>query len=217
MTAGASLKSKNLRWLCAVAAFDIAVLGLLVTPSLPDLASISGIALARAASAFFLPVIVLLVTSIADSNLKAVLIFWRFKNVLPGHRAFSLYAANDARIDLNALRANVGPFPTDLREQNSRWFKLYRMVDSEPSVIEAHKNYLLFRDLAFISAVLTISVPISFYALGVTAGFSWATAVFLAIQYAFTALAARNSGVRFVTNVLAIHSAKNLAQPASAG
>jgi hypothetical protein len=66
--------------------------------------------------------------------------------------------------------------------------------------------YLLYRDMAAISFLLLIAVLIGFYIEEFRLPVWAAAAVFVA-QYVIAALAARHSGVRSVTNVMAIHSA----------
>jgi hypothetical protein len=106
-----------------------------------------------------------------------------------------------------ALRKNVGDFPTIPAEQNRLWFKLFKTVETEPAVVEAHKMYLLYRDMAAISLLLLIAVPAALYLNGAAVFAVVAVAGIFALQYLMAAVAARHKGIRFVTNVLAIHSA----------
>ena len=149
---------------------------------------------------------------------KATLVYWRIKDTLPGHRAFSKHAPSDPRIDLESLRKNVGAFPFEPREQNTAWYKLYKKVASEASVEDGHKSYLLFRDLAAISLLLTVVAPVGVYLLEGGIRAALLLGALMLGQYLLAAIAARNSGTRFVTNVLAIHSAKRVtAAPAAKG
>ena len=143
-------------------------------------------------------------------DLKATLVYWKIKQALPGHEAFSKYGPADSRVDMASLRKNVGALPTDPREQNSLWYKLYRKVGSEVGVMDSHKAFLLFRDMAAISILLAIAVPITFLLVGVQVFVVWwALALFLG-QYFITAIAARNTGIRFVGTVLAEHSIRRV-------
>jgi len=49
-------------------------------------------------------------------------------------------AQTDTRIDVNALKKNVGAFPSDERDQNSMWYRLYKQVENEVSVLESHQE-----------------------------------------------------------------------------
>ncbi len=136
-------------------------------------------------------------------NTKARLVSWRWLNPLPGSRAFTEYASTDPRIDTSALTRHHSPLPTDPREQNALWYKLYREFQKEPAVVQVHREYLYTRDYASIAALLTIGfglaglyqIPdlkiVSLYIL------------FLVVQYLLVRRAALNHSIRFVTTVLA--------------
>lgn len=203
-----SLKSQNLAWLWGVVVVDAAVLLLIAFPETFNAAATKDYAWLRAVATVVAPVIVLLLTSLISSDVKAVLVYWRLADTLPGHRAFSIYAIKDSRIDLDALRKNVGAFPEKAKDQNTAWYKLYKKVDSDVTVVQAHRHYLLFRDLATLSLLLAPISMILLYAAGASLTTSGIALVFFIVQYAATAVAARNNGVRFVTNVLALHAVK---------
>jgi hypothetical protein len=169
---------------------------------------LSAAAKLRLSAAGVAPVIVLLLTSLIPAPAKDVLVFWRLRDTLPGHRAFSVHAKRDPRIDLDALRNNVGEFPDAPRDQNARWYQLYKEVESDAPVVLAHRHYLLFRDLAPLSLFLAIATPLVLLSLGAEQSAALFALLIFLLQYAATAVAARNSGVRFVTTVLALHAAK---------
>ena len=52
-------------------------------------------------------------------NDKARLVFWRWRDPLPGSRAFTKYAQQDVRVDLAALTSKFGALPTSPRDQNA--------------------------------------------------------------------------------------------------
>lgn len=201
-----SLKGRNLAWLVATLVLDILVLLLLVfQPSIQDVTPTTIVSM-RTSLTILLPIPALILSSLISADFKAILVFWRFKNPLPGSRAFSVHAPADHRIDLARLKKSVGTFPVSERDQNARWYSLYRQVDSDPSVVDSHKNYLLFRDIAAMSLLLIPILAVVMYLNGVGA-----SRVLIAIgwflgQYLVTAFAARITGIRFVQNVLAVHS-----------
>lgn len=208
------LKSQNITWLGAVLAIDVLVL-VAFALGWADVTAWNVEKLAtRAGLATLMPVAALLLAALIPADVKATLVYWRIKDTLPGHRAFSKHAPSDSRIDLESLRKNVGAFPSEPREQNTVWYRLYKKVASDAAVEGGHKGYLLFRDLAAISIVLTLAAPIGVY-LFLDGGIRTAllAGVLMLVQYLLAAIAARNSGVRFVTNVLAIHSAKRVTTP----
>ena len=203
-----TLKSNNLKWLWSVVALDSLILVFLASPELMSPAGIKSLAWLRVLAAGVSPVVVLLLTSLLSADAKAVLVFWRLKETLPGHRAFSVFAPNDPRINLDALKKNAGAFPEDAKEQNALWYKLYKKVDSDLTVAQAHRHFLLFRDLAALSLVAAPCVALLLYFLGFGLGISASATLILLIQYSATAVAARNNGIRFVTNVMALHAVK---------
>jgi len=205
-TSAKSLKSPNLAWLWGVVAVDAAALALLALPGLLTPAAMREFAWLRVLGAAVAPVVVLLLTSLLSSDAKAVLVFWRLSETLPGHHAFSVYAPKDVRIDLDTLRKNVGEFPVDPKDQNAMWYKLYKKVDSDVTVAQAHRHFLLFRDLATVSLLLAPLSALILFALGADAVMSCIAFALLVVQYVATSVAARNNGERFVTNVLSLHA-----------
>jgi hypothetical protein len=205
---GKSLKAQNIGWLWSIVALDaIALLALTFPAAIPEIVNNKYVWMRFLVSAAA-PVIVLLLISLIPPDAKAALVFWRFIDILPGHRAFTVHAPKDARIDLNALQTNVGAFPETPREQNSTWYRLYKKVDTDMTVAQAHRHYLLFRDLASLSVLLTLISGIALYALGTPLTAIQAVCEVLVLQYLTTAIAARHNGVRLVTNVLALHAVK---------
>lgn len=157
-----------------------------------------------------------LLNSLIPSKAKAVLVFWRARDVLPGHRAFTAFLDGDPRVDRAAIEKDLGTLPTNPKEQNAAWYKLLKKHEYDPRVEEAHQQFLLFRDLAAISVLPMpfILGAIATGALQTRAGL-WGIAALL-IQYLACAVAARNHGNSLVSNVLAVHSVSVKAKRASA-
>lgn len=209
MTAGAkSLKAQNLKRLVAVAIADAAIMAALAWPTAGMQDVLKGYGWLRAAAAPAALGLVLLLTALVPADFKAVLVFWRLSDVLPGHRAFTEHAARDPRIDQDGLRKNVGAFPTAPAEQNAKWYSLFKKVENEVMVAQAHGYYLLFRDLATLSLLITPVAAVALWAAGAAWRTIGAALTIMAVQYVAAALAARNHGVRFVSNVLALHTVK---------
>lgn len=208
-----SLKSSNLPWLVSLVVLDILVLGVFVFTDLIASVSLTRLTAARAAVTGVLPVAVLLLSAVVPQNIKAMLVYWKIKNPLPGSEAFTRHAPADPRIDMTALKRHVGAWGTEPAEQNSLWYRLYRKVGSETAVVEAHKSFLLFRDMAVVSLLLAVVIPTGFWLTNVEHNAVIFSLFLFAVQYVAAALAARHSGVRFVTNVLAEHSVKKVTAP----
>ncbi|WP_091785714.1 hypothetical protein [Paraburkholderia steynii] len=209
-TSGKSLKTRNMVWLIAVGIVDVIVL-LIIAFHRPidDFTADKSIAL-RISLSVFLPVPILFLSYLLSHKAKAILVFWRVNNPMPGSRAFSVHAPSDVRIDLTALKKNVGEFPESERDQNSMWYRLYKLVENDITVVETHQKYLMFRDIAAMSILLVPVAPSVLFLFGnKPSTAAWSAAVF-GLQYLITAVAARNSGVRFVQNVLCIHATKKV-------
>ncbi|MCX4163580.1 MULTISPECIES: hypothetical protein [Paraburkholderia] len=209
-SSGKSLKARNMVWLVAVGVFDVIVLLVIAFHHpIDDFVADKGMAL-RTGLSVFLPVPIIFLSYLLSHSQKAVLVFWRIHNPMPGSRAFSMHALTDARIDVDSLRKNVGAFPSDERDQNSMWYRLYKQVENDSSVLESHQKYLMFRDVAAMSLLLVPLVALGLFLFGnTTSAVGWSVVVFAA-QYLVAVLAARNSGIRFVQNVLCIHAAKRI-------
>ncbi|MEB2607662.1 hypothetical protein SB461_14265 [Burkholderia cenocepacia] len=209
-SSGKSLKARNMVWLVGVGIFDvITLLVIAFHHPIDDFTADKGMAL-RTGLSVFLPVPIIFLSCLLSHSQKAVLVFWRLRNPMPGSRAFSVHAQTDTRVDVDALKKNVGAFPSDERDQNSMWYRLYKQVENEVSVLESHQKYLMFRDIAAMSLLLVPLVALGLFLFGNTVtAIAWSAVVF-AVQYSIAAVAARNSGIRFVQNVLCIHSAKKV-------
>jgi hypothetical protein len=147
------------------------------------------------------------VNGLLSSDSKARLVFWRWSNPLPGSFAFSRYLHRDPRIDVKGLRKAVPRLPTAPREQNALWYRLYKSVEREPAVTDAHRHFLLTRDYTAIAFLLLVTAgPLGLWLIS-----SWATASayvgLLLGQYLLARQAASNYGIRLVSTVLALKAA----------
>lgn len=209
-TSSRTLKPLNMKWLVLLAALDVIVILLFVAPELIDGVALTKLAVMRALGTAVLPVVVLLLTGLLPANVKAMLVFWKVTNPLPGSEAFTKHGPADPRINMAALKKNVGALPTDPAEQNTKWYGLYKLVADDVAVVEAHKLFLMYRDMAAMSVPLIVLVPIGLRLAGASQLEGWIAAGIFLAQYLATALSARHSGVRFVCNVLAVHSTRKV-------
>ena len=154
------------------------------------------------------PLISFILLHFIDSDKKAVLVFWKIKNPLPGNRAFSEIGPKDPRVDMNVLKDKMNNIPTDPVEQNKIWYRLYKQVEGTVTVDSSHKNFLLARDLASISFLFLIFTtwPILIikndFRIALVYGLIWF------LQYLVLCKVAQNNGERFVSNVLAEYCCK---------
>lgn len=149
-----------------------------------------------------------------ESETKARLVFLRWHNALPGHRAFSVYARTDPRIDPAALERRLGAkLPKNPVEQNRVWFKMLKETESNVVVASIHREFLLLRDYAGLSVLFFVF----FGAAGFFAFSSHMVALtylaLLLLQYAVVRKSAANAGVRLVTAVLAHVATPDVAAP----
>ena len=205
-----SLKSLNMKWLVLLAAADVLFVLLFVAPNLLNGVTLTQIGVGRVLTTMVMPVVVLLIVNVLPHDVKSMLVYWKPLGVLPGCEAFTKYGPRDPRIDMAALKKNVGALPTESTEQNAKWYKLYQQVPNEPEVQEAHKLFLMYRDMAVLSLPLVALVPLSLNVASVSNSTLALAAGLFVIQYLLTALSARWSGIRFVCNVLALHSARKI-------
>ena len=204
-----TLKSLNMKWLVALVLLDVVLVLPFVAPELAARAAAGGLA-AKLVAPGLAPLVVLLLVNVLPSSAKFGLLYWKGRNGLPGASAFTRHGPTDPRIDMPALTKHVGPLPTDPVEQNATWYRLYRQVQDEPTVRDAHGSSLLYRDMAAMSVILAITVPaLIYWTTGDLARTGLAFAIFAA-QYALTAASGRAAGTRFVCNVLAEHSIRKV-------
>lgn len=207
-----SLKSLNLKWLIALATVDAILLAPLFVPEIMG-ATMTLLGLYRAIGAAVIPILVLLLVNVLSATIKAMLVYWKPLGWLPGCEAFTKYGPADPRVDMVALRKNVGPWTNDPKDQNSKWFKLYKLVENTIEVAAAQKDFLMYRDMAVLSLPLIGLVPLGLYLVEAGSGAVWKAAALFFVQYLLSAISARHAGERFVSNVLALHAAKKITAP----
>jgi hypothetical protein len=203
---GKPLNQQNVPWLFAVLLVNVVVFYLVIQANSLRIVGF-GVLLKEWQS--LLPaglgaIVVGVLTAQFSEDLKASLVFWRWNDPLPGCRAITKYGPQDPRYTMEQVKiACGGNLPSDPREQNALWYRLYRKVADRPRVHDTQRNYLFNRDYSAISILLVgafggsgfwfISSPI--------------TAVLylglLIVQYLLVRTAAKNYGINLVKNVLA--------------
>ncbi|KRH78436.1 hypothetical protein FERRO_14230 [Ferrovum sp. JA12] len=205
-----SLKAANGKAIWLLVSADIVVIVLVFTgfaftqASLTELAQsalIRGVLLATAG-----PIMAVFLNDLVPSNAKASIVFWRFKDALPGHRAFSEHAEADPRINMAALKKKIGEFPQSPRDQNTCWYRLFQGHQSNVIVGDAHKRFLLFRDSSSLTLLILVITGIATALSGVRLALQSMLIGGLAVQFLWLSLSARNTGIRLVQNVLALES-----------
>jgi hypothetical protein len=70
--------------------------------------------------------------------------------------------------------------------------------------------FLMDRDMATMSLPLVLLLPVGLYLANASATALWIVGGLMITQFLLCAIAAQNSGVRLVCNVLALHSTKKI-------
>ncbi len=147
--------------------------------------------------------ILLVFQDLAPPGLKATLVFWRVRNALPGHRAFSELAPRDPRIDAETLAAISPAGPETGAQQNARWYRWLKELEGESSVSDAHRRYLALRDCAALLLLLTLISPLLALVDVQTWGGALGLTGFCLVAYLVVMLSARHAAQRLVGNVIA--------------
>jgi len=145
-----------------------------------------------------------IINALLSSDTKARIIFTRWKDPLPGCRAFSKYGLRDHRVNMQHLESKHGPLPTEPREQNVVWYKLYRSIQNEAEIKNVHRWFLFARDYACIALLILLIMGIAGFFLIPSTKTAWFYFAILLLQFLITLIAARNLGIRFCTTVLAL-------------
>jgi hypothetical protein len=151
--------------------------------------------------------ITFILNGLLPSNVKAMLAFWRIKNVYPGCRIFTKIINKDPRIDKDILIQMYGELPVDPVMQNKLWYRIYKPIEFDTMIFDSHRNFLISRDLTGISFIFfliySVSALISKFVFSIN--FHWIVPYILAllIQYVVLSIVCRNYGNRFACNVLA--------------
>ncbi|OAI17066.1 hypothetical protein A1507_11195 [Methylomonas koyamae] len=144
-------------------------------------------------------------------QVKDALVYLRWPYAAPGHRAFSIYAQHDMRVDYDRLKAEI----PELQDQwsltpeieNKVWYRIFKKHEKVPAVSHAHRMWLMFRDLTSLAYLFLGAFIIA--GLYFKPDVSWAfyLSIVLTELLVFWS-AARNSGGQLICNVLASASVK---------
>ena len=144
-----------------------------------------------------------------SNSAKHILVFFRFHNVLPGHRCRTL-CEKDPRLSIERLEKRWPElFAQDMEErtQNTYWYKeIYTPVKDTLEILQAHRSFLLYRDAASGLFILLIGLlvwrVIAVFTLWSSLGVR--PLLLLVGVILLLCLAGRQSGNRMVTNAVAV-------------
>lgn len=88
-------------------------------------------------------------------QVKDAPVYLRWPYAAPGHRAFSIYAQRDIRVDYDQLKAEL----PELQDQwaltpeieNKVWYRLFKTHEKTEAVSHAHRMWLMLRDLTLLA------------------------------------------------------------------
>jgi hypothetical protein len=210
-TSPKSLKDQN-RWQLWLTIAANAVVFYAVAQS--DVFAIGGIRGLLMGATNLLPVspaiiITSIVNGLLSANMKARLVFLRWRYALPGHRAFSKHAASDPRIDVDRLKKALGnKIPTNPEDENRAWYRFYKEVENDPAVQYIHREFLFTRDYAGFAALFFVAFGLASIFMVHSWKVSLTYCLLLLVQFIIVRQAAATYGARFVCTVLAYKAAK---------
>jgi hypothetical protein len=154
-----------------------------------------------------------IVTSVANgllsANMKARLVFVRWRYALPGHRAFSKHASTDPRVDLDRLKKALGnKLPDGPEAENKVWYRILKEVEPDPAVRHIHREFLFMRDYAGFSALFLAGLGSAALILVQSWKVALTYCLALLLQFIVVRHVAATYGIRFVCTVLAVKSAQ---------
>lgn len=155
------------------------------------------------------PLFIFVALNMINPDLKAIIVFWKVKNPLPGSYVFSSLIDKDKRIDTQELKSKIGEFPIISDDQNALWYRLYRTVSTSLYVEPSHKKFLLGRELVVLSAEILFVFPLVYLKLAADNHHIYLYIFILIFQYLILCIATQNIGKRFACNVLVEYNAQN--------
>jgi hypothetical protein len=164
------------------------------------------------------PILVLVLNGLFSDHMKAVLVFRKRKDPLPGTRFVDLALEAQDTINLDALLENLrkeeppppelkgGDWPKDPKEKNRLWYRIYRAHQMDELVAVAHARWLATRDLAALSFLFLCLFSVACIIQSAFFGLNWIfTLVYIALLILFfvgISGSARVYGNAFVLRVL---------------
>lgn len=158
----------------------------------------------NSASVAVVGIAAMLAQDLVPKPVKEALVFWRAKNRLPGHKAFTPKFMRDPRIDIENIPNLENLSVASGNVQQREFYRLYKSVADVRSVAHYSQRYIAWRDLSALLMILGfVSVPVLYSVnseRGLIAGITLAATALL--SFLFTSFAARNTANELVIQVL---------------
>lgn len=148
-----------------------------------------------------------MITNFLPQSIKHKLLFFRWKDELPGCRCHEL-AQHDLRIDTESAQLvwpELFDSKTNGNKRNAIWYrKIYQPQREVPEVQHAHQQFLLYRDVFSGLVVIFILTLLWRFWGDVTLVGELKTSVFivLSVGLVISLFAAQSNGNRFVANAM---------------
>jgi hypothetical protein len=145
-------------------------------------------------------------------QVKDALVYLRWPYAAPGHRAFSIHAQRDHRVDYDRLKTEIPELQAQWsltpEQENKIWYRLFKSHEKDPSVSHAHRMWLMYRDLTtlaylFFGAFVIVGL---YFRPEINWGFYL---IIFILELLIFWRAAWNSGTQLICNVLATATSTN--------
>lgn len=201
-----SLKAQNLWMLIGFVATNVVVFWAVVATGALDVYTwvglLRGVDLTDGILGLALPAAAIVLSGLISTDGKARIVFLRWTHPLPGSRAFTELGPRDPRVEMASLRTRLGELPTDSDAQNALWYRLSKRHGDKPPVMNAHRWWLLTRDMTALGLLFLLA----FGAGVLVTGHGWEVTSsyigLLLVQMVAVRTSAKNYGDRFVCTVL---------------
>jgi len=152
-----------------------------------------------------LVVVMTLAQDLVPKSFKEFIVFWRFSDRLPGHRAFTEKFSDQSRYDRQKISNWADLEGMSPSSQQQTFYKVYRRHEKDARISHNSFRYLAWRDSAsslFLLAFVTVPALGSFSTYG-TQGPASRLAFFALIASLICSIAARQAANELVYQVLA--------------
>ena len=146
----------------------------------------------------------LIIGNLVNSKLKAVLVFWNWREPWPVNRAFTRYLQKEPPARPGATDPDAGRKSIDPQAQKTLWGQIYGKYRNEPAIMEAATQFRLTQELTWLAFVILVFFGMGTLAIGHITAQTIAYAACLLIQYICASMVARTAGTRFFCDVLAV-------------
>lgn len=146
----------------------------------------------------------LLLLGLLPSGVRDSLVHLRWRDPLPGCRAFSKVGPAANHVDMDAITRKFGPLPTEPSKQNQLFYRIYQDHRDAVGVLDAHRRYLAARDIGTITGLLVLPLAVLAFVTTRDVGRSLTYGATLFFAYLLCAVAAKNYGRRMIEHVLAL-------------